>query len=275
MLERVEHDNGVVTYRSPLLAAVGVPHAFATRVGGISPPPYDTLNLGSLEKDPRTDGNTNIAENFRRLRRAVGVERYVRVAVRQVHGAEVWTPPPAPDKARAVRFADSPCADAIVTDGQRQLLVIRTADCVPVLLATRDGHVVAGVHAGWRGVVAGVVGQALRSMQSRFGVAPAEVVAAIGPAICVDYFEVGVEVGQAFAAAGLMQATREGGDKPHIDLPLAVHEQLRQAGVAMEAIDQTDRCTYRDADEFFSHRRDVTHRGQSDTGRMAAVIARA
>lgn len=273
MLERVEHENGVVTYQSPLLGAAGVAHAFSTRIGGVSPPPYGTLNLGVLEKDPATDGNTNIAENFRRLRRALGVERHVRAQVRQVHGKEVWSPPPPPPEGRPVRLKDAPCADAMVTDRPGNLLVIRTADCVPVLLASRDGAVVAAVHAGWRGVVAGVIPQTLRALQTRHGLVPQDLIAAIGPCISAEHFEVGPDVGQAFAAAGLMNAVEQRGPKPHVDLQEAVDEQLRHAGFAIEAIDRNDRCTYRDEAEFYSHRRDVTHRGGRDTGRMAAVIA--
>lgn len=268
MLERVEHVGGVVTYQSPLLRDVGVVHAFSTRVGGVSKPPYESLNLGLLAKDAQTDGNANVSENFRRLRRAIGAERLMRVEVRQVHGAEVWSPP-----AKPIRAPDAPCADAMVTDRVGKLLTIRTADCVPVLLASKTGHVVAAIHAGWRGVVEKVVPAAVHVLYQSYGVSPQDLVAAIGPCISVEHFEVGSEVGVLFAEAELEQAVERTGAKPHVDLRAAVLQQLVREGLRNEAVDRTDRCTYRDREEFYSHRRDVTHEGQRDTGRMAAVIA--
>lgn len=268
MLERVTHENGVVTYQSPLLRAAGVAHAFTTRLGGVSEPPFDSLNLGTLAKDSEHHENTNVAENFRRLRRALGLERVPRVEVKQVHGSAVWTPPADP-----VHPRDVPCADAIVTARPNQLLAIRTADCVPILLASRDGKVVAAVHAGWRGVVAGVVKKTLFTIYAEHRLIGNDLVAAIGPAISRRHFEVDADVAREFAAAGLMDATIEGGPKPHVDLPAAVHEQLRSADVPIDAIDRGDQCTYTNETEFFSHRRDVTHRGLPATGRMAALIA--
>ena len=271
MLTRTEHDRGLVTYQSPLLRAAGVIHAFSTRLGGISPPPYDSLNLGVLEKNPRTDGNTHIAENFRRLRRAIGADRMMRVEVRQVHGADVWSPPQEP-----MRAPDAPCADAIVTDRRAKLLTIRTADCVPVLLTDRQATVIAAVHAGWRGVVAGVVPTTLHRLYRKHNLPPQDLFAAIGPCIGVDHFEVGADVGIAFAQAGLEQVVRRGADdtgRTHINLREAVLQQLVHEGVPTAQIDQTDRCTYQHDHEFFSHRRDVTHHQKPGTGRMAAVIA--
>lgn len=262
MLERVEHPNGVVTYQSPLLSGVGVPHAFSTRIGGVSTGPYATLNLADLAKDIRTDPNTNVAENFRRLRQAIGCRRHVRVESKQVHGAGVWVPPAEPVKPK-----DAPCADAMVTDDPGLMLTVRVADCVPILLSSADGKVVAAVHAGWRGVIAGVIPATIACMRDRLGVNPAGIRVAIGPCISTDHFEVGQEVVKAFEAVGLgHRVHRDDWPKPHIDLRSATENQLYS--IALCNVDTTDRCTYRDADEFFSHRRDA---GQ--TGRMAAVIA--
>src|SRR5690606_7594512 len=148
MLERITHDNGLVTYRSSLIP---VRHAFSTRVGGVSTGPYASLNLGPLTKGVG-DANTSVSENFRRLREAAGLERVMRYELGQVHGAAVWDElpekPPRPDEA--------PRADAMVTDRRGRMLTVRTADCAAVLLY--DGRRIAALHAGWRGVVAGVVG---------------------------------------------------------------------------------------------------------------------
>ena len=265
MLDLVAHDNGLITYQSPLLGALGVRHAFSTRVGGVSRGDFASLNLAGLTKGDG-DANTSVAENFRRLRKAVGLERLPRDAPRQVHGRGVWTVEGPP-----TRPGDAPEADAAVTAEPGRLLVIRTADCVPILLASADGRVVAAVHAGWRGVIAGVVPAAVSRLREVAG--GDAVVAAIGPCISAAHFEVGPEVAERFAAAGLASGViSHGSSNPHVDLREAVLRQLQHQGLDPAAIDTTDRCTYRDADKFFSHRRDVTHHGQGHTGRMAGVI---
>lgn len=262
MLERTQHHNGVVTYQSPLLRALGVVHAFSTRIGGISKPPYDKLNLGPLDKGDDSDANTSVAENFRRLRAALDIPKAMRFDVRQVHGRAVWPAPPAP-----VRPCLVPCADAIVTAHPNQMLTIRTADCVPVLLSSSDGSVVAAAHAGWRGIVAGVLNSTLDTLRLEHGVQPADLTAAIGPHISAANFEVDEEVAAEFEQAGLAAAVvREGYPKPHVDLQQAALTQLAAAGVPLERIDTTDQCTYANAEEFFSYRRG------HPTGRMAAVI---
>lgn len=266
MLERVEHDRGVVTYRSPRLAAAGVPHGFTTRLGGISRPPYDTLNLGSLRKGVG-DANTSISENFRRVRAALGLHRVPRIELRQVHGCDVVE---APDRPTTPDGAAA--ADGVWTRRPSQLLVIRTADCAAVLLASGDGRAVMAVHAGWRGMAAGIVQTAAARLVELAGGADG-LIAAIGPCISAEHFEVGEEVAAAFDDV-LVHRDSHGtaaDARPHVDLRAAAIAQLHAAGV--KAIDTTDRCTYRDEAEFYSHRRDVTHRGQPDTGRMAAVIA--
>ena len=262
MLQRIEHDNGVVTYQSPRLTQAGVRHGFTTRLGGISPPPYDSLNLGLLAKGPGSDANTSVAENFRRLRAALSVERVPRFAPVQRHGCGVWDV----DDALPVRPEDSPEADAVVTSQPDRLLAVRTADCVPILLATKDGRSVGAVHAGWRGVLAGVVPQAVQRLAN-------EVVVAVGPCISVEHFEVGPEVVAAFTDAGLSEAVHARDGSQYIDLPQAVAQQLTEQGIPAEDVDLSSCCTYRDEAEFFSYRRDVTHRQQECTGHMAAVIA--
>ncbi len=264
-LIRTEHSNGVVTYQSPMLTGPGVPHGFTTRLGGVSPGPYASLNLASLKHDPDADANTNVAENFRRVRKALGCRQHIRVQVNQVHGCEVWYPPAEP-----VRPVDAPRADALVTDRAGQLLMVRVADCVPVLLSDTDGRVVSAVHAGWRGLIAGVISSTVDALTRLGDVDASSLVAAIGPCIQVGHFEVGPEVVAAFEEVGLGHVVRQeaGWTKPHIDLPAVVLHQLEQAGVRADRVDVTDRCTFSQHDEFFSHRRD-----HGRTGRQAALIA--
>ncbi len=137
-----------------------------------------------------------------------------------------------------------------------------------MLLASSDGRVVGAAHAGWRGIVAGVLPETIATMQRQWGVEAVTLAAAIGPHIGVAHFEVGPKVADAFEAADLAQTIRHDlGPKPHIDLGQAAMLQLQRAGIPVEQIDANDCCTFRDAELFYSYRRD----GQR-SGRMAAVI---
>jgi YfiH family protein len=255
MLQRRE-TNGLVYYASPLFEQINVPHCFSTRIGGISPAPFDSLNLGNPSGTDTVDDYDRIYENYRKLQRAIGRPQHDRIWVHQVHGGDVMRAP-CPSGAKA---------DALVCNDPAKLIAIRVADCVPVLLASDDGKVVGAIHSGWRGVIAGVVRNAIEAMR----VTPDRILAAIGPCIGFDAFEVGGEVlhafSQAFGNAAPMRRREDG--KGYIDLRRAVQLQLSAAGIAGDHIEITDRCTYRDADEFFSHRRD-----RGVTGRMAALIA--
>ena len=260
MLEHREID-GVVFYVSPLLCAARVSHAFSTRLGGISPPPFDSLNLGNPNGCDIADDYERIWENYRILHRAAGCDLEKPCRVHQVHGAGVVRVHPGQE------FDTNIKADALVTDDPARVLSVRVADCVPILIASRAGDRVAAIHAGWRGVVAGVVGRAFSELA---GHSPAEeFVAAVGPCIGCEAFEVGSEVLAEFERVFGPDAPcrPEPNGKGRVDLRAAALRQLVAAGIPADQIDLTDRCTYRDRDEFFSHRRD-----NGITGRMAAVI---
>ena len=248
VLQRRVATNGVVYYASPLLGGAGVPHAFATRVGGVSPAPFDSLNLGTPSDGPARDDWDRIHENYRRLHEAIGWSGRERAWVHQVHGGDV-----AEARRACGAFRSGVRADAMIGDDPQRLLAVRVADCVPILVSTDNGRTVAAIHAGWRGVVARVVPNAIKQIGGA-----GSLVAAIGPCIGKDAFEVGPEVlgafEEAFGADAPVQRRDDG--KGRVDLREAVRVQLLRAGVAPERIDTTDRCTHRDAGEFFSHRRD-------------------
>lgn len=260
MLERFTSDNGVVTYVSPLLRDLGVPHAFSTRIGGISPKPFDSLNLGNPSGCDVRDDSERIRRNYRLLLRAAGCEGRELLAVHQVHGGDIV------HVRRGQSHDNDTKADALVSDDPGRVLSVRVADCVPVLLSTEDGRAVAAVHAGWRGVVAGVVLNALEVLRTH----GSHVVAAVGPSIGFDAFEVGPEVIEEFARLfgqdGPIRRNPDG--KGRVDLRRCLRRQLLAAGIGEHQIDQTDRCTHTHWEEFFSHRRD-----NGISGRMAAVIA--
>lgn len=264
MLERVVSPQQVAIYVSPLLRRIGVSHAFSTRIGGVSPSPFDSLNLGNPSGCEIRDTGERIRENYRRLQDAAGCDGRALVYLHQVHGATVV-------RVRAGIFHDNDQkGDALVTDDSSRALSIRVADCVPVLLTGDDGRLVAAVHAGWRGVVAGAVPRAIAAMNAVSDLPAHRITAAIGPSIGFEAFEVGSEVLDEFARVFATDAPlrrREDG-KGLVDLREALRRQLISAGVPVQQIDTTDRCTYQDREEFYSHRRD-----RGITGRMAAVIA--
>lgn len=263
MLEKRICSNGLVTYISPLMRDIGVPHAFSTRIGGISPKPFDSLNLGNPNGCEIQDLRPRIRENYALLMRASGCERGKHNWLHQVHGGRVVRIAKGDDHDNDTK------GDALISDDPSRVLSVRVADCVPVLLAAKDGSTVAAVHAGWRGVIAGVVTQAVRSMLAD-GTPADGVVAAIGPSISFEAFEVGGEVLEEFGRVfgETAPTAREANGKGRVDLRECLRRQLIATGLPDQQIDTTDRCTFRDREEFFSHRRD-----QGISGRMAAIIA--
>lgn len=258
MLQRVQSPGGVVFYRSPSLAEIGVPHAFSTRVGGLSPAPFDSLNLGNPSGCAIQDDRGRIEENYGLLCTAAGLHERELVWVHQVHANQVVWCGKGP-------FSCDQKADAIVSGDPHRVISVRIADCVPILIATGDGRYVAAVHAGWRGIVAGVIRKAVGELRQA---GESALVATIGPCIGFDSFEVGPEVLAEFERVFGPDAPirRREDAKGYADCREAVRRQLLEMGI--ERIDTTDRCTVRHREEFFSHRRD-----KGVTGRMAALIA--
>lgn len=237
-----------------------VSHRFFGRVGGTSPAPWRGLNTSF---DVR-DAPARVEENLARVRFQIGVGRRSLLAPKQVHGARVLE----------VKAGDDPEhvaaeeADAIFTSEEGIAVAVRTADCAPILLASDDGRWVAAVHAGWRGAVGGVVEATLAALAER-GAPPASLVAAVGPCIGQDAFEVGPEVVEQAAHVidvdGLVRPGRD--DRMHLDLAGLVARILGRAGVAR--IDVIRACTASDLDRWFSHRAE-----SGRTGRQMSAIAR-
>ena len=269
MLKPKTSGNGVVVFISPLLDASGVPHGFSTRIGGISSGPYASLNLGNPGDAHDRDPYSNLIENYSRLFAACGMSDRILCRVHQVHGNAVITVDNDDQSPRSPASplgpsSTPPQADALVTSHRKMALSIRTADCIPILIASRDGTQVAAVHAGWRGVIANVLGNAITSMQTN----PTNLLLAIGPCIGVDAFEVGEEVASEFARTFVDRVIiRQLGKRPRVDLRAAVISQATSLGIPSSNIDYAELCTYRDQKFFFSHRRD-----NGLTGRLAAII---
>lgn len=263
MLTQRNDSSGVVYLASPLLASAEVPHGFSTRMGGVSRGAFAALNLGNPAGSVRDD-DANLTENYRRFAHAAGLDGRPLCRVHQVHSADVCVvrDPASHDGSRQ--------ADALVTGNAGVALSIRTADCVPLLLATTNGKWVAAVHAGWRGIVAGVLPAAIRRLCDVSGAHRVDLLLAIGPCISSERFEVGPEVTAEFRRifADETPISRTVGQKAYIDLAMSLVLQAQRSGIDLSRIDMTDLCTYEDSSLFFSHRRD-----NGITGRMASVIA--
>lgn len=264
-LERTTAANGVVTYRSAILGREGFAHGFTTRHGGVSAAPFDSMNLGIAQAPGVPDSDGNVAANASRLMEALGAPHAELFRVLQVHGSAIHCCD------GSERFgAPGVAADGVVSAHRGVAACVRTADCVPVLLACPATGTVAAVHAGWRGIVAGVVARAIEEMESRHGVRRDALLAAIGPCIGREAYEVGPEVAAAFAAAvGDAHVLPVGGSRvrEHIDCHGAVRSQLLACGLDAGRIDGEELCTAGATREFFSYRRDGAR-----SGRMAAVI---
>ncbi|WP_297854501.1 peptidoglycan editing factor PgeF [Meiothermus sp.] len=235
--------------RSPLLA---VPHGFTTRVGGVSPAPFDSLNLGlSTADDP-----AHVQENRRRVLALFGNPPLAGLS--QVHGNLV----------HGVETAGEWEGDGLLTSTPGLLLRVSVADCYPILLHDPVQGVVGALHAGWRGVVSGILPRALDIMKSRWGSHPDHIRVAVGPGISGPHFQVGPEVVAQFEQQNLAFAQPDSlhPGKYLLDLERAIRAQAQREGICPEHYWALGRCTYADP-VFFSHRRD---RGQ--TGRMWALI---
>ena len=225
--------------------------AFTLRSGGVSAPPYDTLNVGAHVGDDID----RVRENRTRVRGLLQLPGEP-AWLEQVHGTEVV------EVSAADNSTDGP-ADAVIARERGAVAVIQVADCLPVLFASTDGAVVAASHAGWRGLAAGV----LESTVTRLGRDPARLLAWIGPGIGAAHFEVGDEVRTAFVAhdrAATQAFIPNHRNRWQCDLVQLARQRLQRIGVT--GVFGGRWCTYADRSRFFSFRRD------GRCGRMAALI---
>ena len=135
---------------------MGVPHGFSTRIGGMSPAPFDSLNLGNPSGCAVQDDYPGIYQNYHRFQSAIGCPGHTRCWVHQVHGGDVA------HVTSNCAFENGAKADAIIGDDPTRALAVRVADCVPILITRDDGGTVGAIHAGWRGIIADVIGRRSR-----------------------------------------------------------------------------------------------------------------
>lgn len=248
---------------APLLAIPHLSHGFFTREGGVSKGIYASLNAG-LGSD---DDQGAVIENRARIASSVGVAPDQLVTVHQIHSPDVvtvtqaWTP------------ATAPKADAMVTNRRGIGLGVLAADCTPVLFADTNTKVIGAAHSGWKGAWSGVLEATIDAM-TKLGATPASMVAAIGPCISRDAYEVGPEFRERFMERNADDAvwfTPSARDN-HFMFDLTAYVAARLAAAGIGTIERLDLCTYADEQRFFSYRR-TTHRGEPDYGRQISVIA--
>lgn len=243
-----------VSTQSALLADAGFSHAFSYRTGGVSAGAYATLNLARAVGD---DGAA-VEENLRRFLATVPCETLYEVT--QVHGDDIHDV----EVGESVPFVRSVNADALVARAKGLAIGVRTADCVPILLADPETGAVAAVHAGWRGCVARILPKAI----ARLG-GSTRLLAAVGAHIRVTAFEIGEEVATEIEPLAQGAVVR-GAGKPHADLTRVIVHQLETSGVAPERIDVLPGCTFAEPELYHSYRRDGARSGRH----LAVIVAR-
>ena len=294
---------GLAWVEHPLMARYSwLVHAFSTRRGGVSRGLSTGLNLGFTQGAPRA----RVRENRKLFLQQVGAENFALAELQQIHSAALYQVRRTAGGELEYRLAGNrmpeqpglaqPRGDALLTDQAGILLSVRTADCLPVLLADPKRRAVAAVHAGWRGALARIVEKVVGEMRRVYGSEPRSLLAVIGPSIRVCCYEVGEEVEQAFqerfphadkffrkrSKSPTLHPERpprsflnmpppgyNAVSKPstHLDLLAVAQDQLLAAGLSPHHVAAGNFCTACRTDLFYSYRREG-----SSAGRMLAVI---
>ena len=293
---------GLQILEAPAIARLNwLVHGFSTRPGGASDLKAlrggqddceKVLNLGFTEWDTRTC----VLENREKFFGAIGASKMRIVALRQIHSDIVQVVDSANELQSGTDARETaPRSDALITREPGVLLVVQTADCVPILLADPKRRAIAAIHSGWRGTARRIAAKALGRMQMEFGTKPEDVVAALGPGIGQSCYEVGTEVAAQFQAQfpnargwfeGPFDRLADSDKDPnwlpwltmkppghppprprvHLDLIAANRAILEAAGIPARNISSSGLCTACRSDLFFSFRKERT------TGRMMAAI---
>lgn len=212
-----------------------------TRLGGVSPAPFEGLNLGRSSGDEPE----NVTENKRLLAEALGISPDQFVTGHQTHGDEIFV---------AKKAGNFNGFDAKITNERGIFLTVTVADCVPILIFDKKNKAVAAIHAGWRGTVAGLVGKTLQRMKTEFGTSGEHCLAWVGTCIGVDDFEVGDEVAALFSEKLKVWDAARG--KFRVDLKAANRDQLLEFGLLDKQIEVSRFTTIADNDRFYSFRKE-------------------
>lgn len=245
--------------------AGGVSHGFSTREGGITvDPPKASLNLSWT----RCGSPEEVIANFKLFAEGAGIDYDDMAVVNHEHGANVLR---IAHEHRGRGFYKDPLppCDGIITDDPTVTLVTSHADCGAYFFYDPVHRAIGMAHAGWKGTLLRIGAEMARRMAEEFDTDPSDIIAATGPCICRDCFEVDADLGEKFQSEfgypGISRPGRQG--KAYVDLELAAAVQFVEAGIRPESITLMNACTYENRQHFFSHRRD-----KGITGSMAAYI---
>lgn len=243
---------------SPMLASFDAVliHGFLSRAGGVSGPPFSSLNFDLRDGDPPE----NVAENREIIRRASGANMERLILVNQVHGDSVLILDDFVGGAASYRLSD---ADAIITGLTNFPIGILTADCLPILLYDPVNAVTGAVHAGWKGTVRSIAVKTIEAMGARFGTRPRDIVCALGPYIGPCCYTVGENVYSEFTDAfGTVDCFKRDSGELRLDIGASNIDQLHNAGLLRDNISVSPFCTSCRNDLFFSYRKDGKRTGR-------------
>jgi YfiH family protein len=255
--------NGVRYFVVPsFVAAGGVLCAISTRVGGVSKPPFHTLNFSRK----REQNEKNYRENMARFSNAAGFNYHNAVANNYAHSAILHRSVHADAGSGVVKAPLKDACDGLYTDEAGLPLVTYHADCAPLIFYDPKRRSVAICHAGWRGIVSHMAKNAIAALCG-IGSSAQDILAAVGPCISVRHFEVGSEVAEQFYREFGDETIEKRDGSLYVDLPGACVLDMTNSGIVPSNITVSDICTYETDRLFFSHRRD-----NGKTGAFAAVI---
>lgn len=265
MKEHSEYDNLLLS--DNLRGENSVEHFFTTRNGGVSKGDFSTFNLGNFSDDNPID----IHENRQILSRMWYMDIEDFIIPHQTHSSNVlvidndFQALSSPDKIDALYGID-----ATITHLKNIFLCATTADCVPILLYDKSREIIAAIHAGWKGIVNLIIEKTVDKMMEAYQCNPMDIVAAIGPSISIEHYEVGEDVVSKFKMEDidLINTSRlnSNTNKLHIDLKQISHNKLVDLGIPSQQIEISRLCTYDNADLFFSARRQSVHCGRMLSG---------
>ena len=256
---------GVVYFTIPSFDKyANVTAGFTSRMGGVSPGCYESLNL-SLKRE----GNpTNIQENFRRVAGALGVSFESLTLVNYEHGSSIYHAHPDDCGKGIYRETDMPKCDALIITEPGITAVTLHADCVPLFYLDPEANIACVAHAGWRGVYRYLPREIADAFVQTYGSKAQDIRVAIGPHILSCCFEVGEEVSPLFEERFGGSTVLHNGGQAFVDMQAAILRQFMDAGIPPENCTCANLCTYSLPELFYSHRRD-----RGNTGAMASLIA--
>ncbi len=261
---RVNRAGELVYLTFPILEGTGaVKHLFSTRMGGVSEGIYSSMNLSYT----RGDRKEAVDENYRRIAAVLGCSVEDMVCSDQTHTTNLRIVGKADGGKGITREKDYGDVDGLLTDEPGVYLATFFADCVPLYFVDTKRKAIALAHSGWRGTVARMGQCVVEKMREAYGTDPADLVAAVGPSICQECYEVSGDVAEAFAAAFHKPGQEreillpKGGGKYQLDLWRANEIVLTEAGIPWDNIQITDLCTCHNDCYLFSHRASRGQRG--------------